>query len=320
MNRDLILVGRRTIEKEAKALGELVHTLGDSFAESCEEIFSCQGTVLTTGIGKSGLVARKWAATFSSTGTKSYFLNAAEASHGDLGIVHPSDLLIALSFSGETDELGSILRHCRETAIPTIAVTGNPESSLASQAKHLLSVHLSEEACPLGLAPTSSTTVMMALGDALAVTLMQMRGFTEKDFARLHPGGSLGRKLWLRVEELMHRESLPIVGPEAPMSQVIIEMTSSRLGVAVVMEGKQIIGIVTDGDLRRALQSGKFLPDSKASVLMTKNPKSLSIEALAVEAREIMEKFSIQQLLITGQSGELVGILHLYDLLKAKVL
>ncbi len=321
MNSDLLLIGRRAIEKEGQALSALAPTLGDSFVKACELIFACKGTVLMTGMGKSGLVARKWASTFSSTGTKAYFINPAEAPHGDLGILHGDDLVVALSYSGETEELGYVLRHAKELGIPTIGVTGSPESSLARQTSLLLSVQVSEEACPLGLAPTTSTTLMMALGDALAVTLIQMRGFTENDFARLHPGGSLGRKLWLRVDSLMHAgTAIPKVDPQGSFAQVLMEMTQKRLGLTVVMEGEEIRGIITDGDLRRYFQRKGGNTQSVAGDLMTTHPKTISVKALAVEAREVMENNKIHQLLVVDSQGKLVGVIHLQDLLRAKVL
>lgn len=319
MDRDLLLLGRRTIEKEADALKAFVSQLDDRFVTVCETLFACQGTVLLSGMGKSGIVARKWASTFSSTGTKSYFVNPAEAPHGDLGIFHANDVLIALSYSGETDELGYVLRHARELGIPTVGVTGNIESSLGRSTSQVLSVEVREEACPLGLAPTTSTTLMMALGDAIAVTLMQMRGFTENDFARLHPGGSLGRRLWLRAEELMHSgEAIPVVAPSANWDSVLLEMTRKRLGLAVVMEGKTIRGVITDGDLRRNLQRAEKKEALSAADLMTLSPCTLDHRALAIEARELMERRKIQHLLIL-QGTELVGVLHLHDLLRAKV-
>ena len=321
MENDLVLIGRQILKKEAEALSAFVNTLDQSFARACELIFNCQGTVLLTGMGKSGLVARKWASTFSSTGTKSYFINPAEASHGDLGIIRPKDILVALSYSGETEELSYILRHARENEITTIGVTGNPKSSLARQASLLLSVYLSEEACPLGLAPTTSTTIMMALGDALASALMQMRGFTEVDFARLHPGGTLGRKLWLRVSELMHKgEAIPRVSSADKLERVLVEMTQKRLGVAVVLENEKIVGLITDGDIRRYFQNRKMNSDGNASDLMTKDPKRIDSKSLAMEAREMMEKNSIHHLLIVNEREELQGVVHLDDLLRHKVL
>ena len=318
---DLVLSGRRTIEKEARALAHFVNRIDEDFARACEMIYACRGTVLLTGMGKSGLVARKWSATFSGTGTKSYFINPAEARHGDLGIIRSEDLLVALSYSGETDELGAILRHSREIGIPAIGVTGDPASSLARQSTLLLSVELSEEACPLGLAPTTSTTLMMALGDAIAVALMQKRGFTGTDFARLHPGGSLGRRLWLRVSELMHKgDAIPVVRPDDSMEHVLIEMTRKFLGLAVVKDGEKVLGIITDGDLRRFFQRNGIPPSAIASEIMTTNPKRLPVNSLAIEAREIMERNKVQQLLIDDENGQLAGVIHLYDLMRAKVM
>lgn len=318
---ELVLFGRRTIEKEAQALAALVDKLDDDFARVCELLYGCRGTILVTGMGKSGLVARKWAATLAGTGTAAYFLNPAEASHGDLGIVRSDDVVVALSYSGETDELGVVLRHCREHNVAAVGVTGNRKSSLARQVQLVLSIELTEEACPLGLAPTSSTTMMMALGDAVAVTLMQMRGFTEQDFARLHPGGSLGRRLWLRVEQLMHAgDEIPRVAAAATLGAVLVEMTSKRLGLAIVMNGDEVLGVITDGDLRRHFQSGEPNAAATAAELMTRDPKTLSRDALAIEARELMEASRITQLLITGENGVLAGVVHLHDLLRAKVL
>jgi arabinose-5-phosphate isomerase len=318
---DIVLIGKQALEKEARALSTFVDSLDENFSVVCQKILSCKGSVLLTGIGKSGLVARKWSSTFSSTGTKSYFINPAEASHGDLGIMHPEDLLIALSYSGETEELGSIVRHAREIEVFRVGITGNSSSSLARQSDITLSVFTPEEVCPLNLAPTTSTTVMMALGDSLAVTLMKLRGFTEKDFARLHPGGSLGRRLWLRVRDIMHgKEAIPRVAPQDTWQSVLLTMTEKRLGLAVVMENEIVLGVITDGDLRRFLQSGKFSQNVCAKEFMTANPKFVSEESLVVEAREIVEKNSIQQLLVKNPEGHLTGVVHFYDLLKKKVL
>jgi len=325
MSSDLVLMGRHTILKEAESLRGLAESLDDRFATACEWIHACRGTVLLTGMGKSGLIARKWASTLSSTGTPAYFVNPAEASHGDLGIVRPGDLLIALSFSGETEELGYVLRHANELGLQTIGVTGAVNSSLARQAGLILTVPSGGEACPLGLAPTSSTTSMMALGDALAGALMQMRGFTERDFARLHPGGSLGRRLWLRARELMHQgEEIPTVAPSDPFDRVLVEMTRKRLGLAVVLDGRAVVGIITDGDLRRYFQRASPQDRHQAQVtaadLMTTHPKTLTGDALAVEARELMEANRIQHLLITGDGGALVGVIHFQNLLRARAL
>lgn len=322
MDNDVISLGRETIRQEAEALAGFVESIDATFAQACHWMLECAGTVVLTGMGKSGLVARKWASTFASTGTKAYFLNPAEASHGDLGILRPEDILVALSLSGETEELTMVLRHAKETGVRSVGVTGNPDSSLAKSTGIVLSVLPSPEACPLGLAPTTSTTLMMALGDALAVALMKLRGFTERDFARLHPGGSLGRKLLLRVSELMHQgDEMPIVSPEEPLEGALLEMTRKRLGLAVVLRDREIAGVITDGDLRRFFQraSSEAKASASAADLMTKGPKRISSNALAVEARETMQLHKIQQLLVVDDGGFLVGVLHLQDLMRARV-
>jgi arabinose-5-phosphate isomerase len=325
MISDVILLGRKVILQEARALDAFGNSLGISFEQTCDAILACRGTVLVTGMGKSGLVARKWASTFSSTGTRAYFVNPAEAPHGDLGVLRPEDLLVALSFSGETEELSFVLKHARENHVNIIGITGNTKSRLAQASNIIISVQVPEEACPLGLAPTTSTTLMMALGDGIAITLMQKRGFTERDFARLHPGGALGRRLWLTVENLMHSgESLPVVSLQDSMENVLLEMTRKCLGLAVVVDEGEIAGVITDGDLRRFFQSNRPLGQDyrvTASALMTKNPKTILRDALAVEAREMMEKKSILQLLVVDSKiKKLIGVVHLHDLLRAKVL
>lgn len=322
MANDIINFGKETLRQEAQALSVFVDCLDENFATACGAILDCKGTVVVTGMGKSGLVGRKWASTFASTGTKAYFLNPAEASHGDLGILRPDDILIALSLSGETEELGVVLRHAADTSVRSIGVTGNLVSSLARRTDIVLNVLPSPEACPLGLAPTTSTTLMMALGDALAVALMKMRGFTERDFARLHPGGTLGRRLWLRVAELMHHgEAIPAVAPQSPLEVVLLEMTRKRLGLAVVFSGGKVAGVITDGDLRRFFQ--KATSETKAAAtaadLMTPGPKTISADALAEEARETFAAHKIQHLLVVDSTGELVGVLHLQDLMRARV-
>jgi arabinose-5-phosphate isomerase len=322
MTSDLILTGRKAIAQEAHALQIFGQSLDATFEDACHLLLNCEGTVLLTGMGKSGLVARKWASTFLSTGTRAYFINPAEAPHGDLGILRDKDILVALSYSGETEELGAILRHASDSGIKTIGVTGNPASSLAKAADIVISVKLSEEACPLNLAPTTSTTVMMALGDALSITLMQKKGFTERDFARLHPGGSLGKRLWLKVSALMHSGGeIPRVDLNDTLERVLVEMTQKRLGCAVV-EGHDLVhGIITDGDLRRFFQrNGRVGDSARAADLMTPSPRVISGDALAVEAREVMEKHAIHQLVVNSADGKLLGILHLDDLLRAKVI
>jgi arabinose-5-phosphate isomerase len=320
MENEFIHSARKTIRQEAEALHSFASGMDLNFAKACETILGCQGTVVLTGMGKSGLVARKWASTFISTGTRSYFLNPAEASHGDLGILQSDDVLIVLSSSGETDEIRPVLNYAAEKKIACIAVTQNGESALGRSCSVLLCVSVKEEACPLGLAPTTSTTLMMALGDALAVALMEKRGFSEKEFARLHPGGALGRRLWLRVSQLMHTgDKIPLVDKSASLKEVLLEMTQKCLGLAVIQERGRAWGIITDGDLRRAFQSRGMDETMRAEDLANREPKSIAQSALAVEAAKWMAASSIQQLLVESESGELVGVVHLYDLLQAKV-
>lgn len=321
VKNDLILMGKRILEKEWNSLATFTNGLDESFADACKMILECRGHAILTGMGKSGHVARKWASTLSSTGTRAYFLDPAEASHGDLGVIHRDDLLIVLSYSGESVELDSVLRYAHEMSIAILGVTNRPDSSLAQASALTLLIKVFEEACPLGLAPTTSTTLMMALGDSIAGTIMQMRGFTERDFARLHPGGYLGRRLWLRVEDVMHRgDSLPVVYTSDPWEKVVLEMTSRRLGLAIVMQNEEVRGIITDGDLRRHLQKGTLAAQPLAHHLMTLQPKCISASALATEAREMMEKNLIHQLLVMDEKNRLVGVIHLHDLMKRKVI
>lgn len=320
MDNSWIQIGKEAIQQEAGALESLADCLDNGFAQACELLFHCTGTVVLTGMGKSGLVARKWAATFMSTGTRAYFLSPAEASHGDLGLLREGDALVALSASGETEELLPVIRFAKESGVPCVAVTQNPQSFLARNASVFLPLQIQEEACPLGLAPTTSTTLMMALGDAVAIVLMRRKGFSEKDFARLHPGGSLGRRLHLQVSTLMHTgEKIPRVPMEMPMSEVLLEMTRKCLGLAVVMHGEEVHGVITDGDLRRAFQGRAMNGRLQASELATTHPKTISESALASEAAERMAQNSIQQLLVKNVDDKLVGVIHLFDLLRAKV-
>ena len=312
---------KAVLEKEAKALLDFSKDLSPAFSDVCEKILQLRGTVLVTGMGKSGIVARKWASTFSSTGTRAYFINPAEAPHGDLGIIGPEDILMVLSNSGETEELSFLLEFAKTKTIPIVGITQNLVSSLATSSDFVLEIPKHQEAEPLNLAPTTSTTLMMALGDALAVTLMQEKKFTERDFASLHPAGTLGKRYARKVKQLMHQgEEIPKVQSHYSISAVLIEMTSKRLGLAVVFDRDTQIGIVTDGDLRRFFQKNGLKENATAKDMMSANPKAISEEALAYEARLLMEKNQIQQLLVSNSQGELTGILHFHDLLKAKII
>lgn len=312
---------RRVIEIEAEALGALAESIGPSFERAVDAILACEGRLVVTGMGKSGLVCRKIAATFASTGTSALFLHAAEAAHGDLGMFARGDVCLAVSNSGRTAELVSLLPAIKRLALPLIAITGDPSSPLAEAADAVLEVRVPREACPLGLAPTASTTATMALGDALAVTVLERRGFSERDFALLHPGGALGTKL-LRVSEVMsaHTE-VPHVSETLAMTEVLTAMTAGGLGVVAVLSSDgDLRGVITDGDVRRGVLRHERFIELPAGQVMTASPKTISGSALAAEALAIMEAHSITSLFILDEAGRKpCGIVHLHDLLRAGV-
>jgi len=314
---------KRVLEQEAQAVRSLIDRIGSEFEEAVALILKCTGKVVVTGVGKSGIIGRKIASTLSSTGTPAFFLHPADALHGDLGMLEGRDIVLAISKSGETEELLSVLPVIKRQGNKLILMTCNPNSSLARAADVVLDVGVKEEACPLGLAPTTSTTATLALGDALAVALLQSRGFKAEDFAKNHPKGALGKKLLLRVRDLMHvGEEFPKVQEEAPMKEVLLEMTSKRLGVTGVMNGGgELVGVITDGDLRRALEKFPDLLNKRAKDIMTCNPKSIEADALAVEALRRMEEYSITSLFVFEKPGDRIpiGIIHLHDILKAGV-
>jgi arabinose-5-phosphate isomerase len=321
MSDERLARARRVLDVETRALGAVRDRLDGRFGAALELLLACHGKVIVTGVGKSGIVCRKIAATLSSTGTPAVFLHAGEGSHGDLGTVARGDLMIAVSNSGEVAEVLRLLPVARRLGIPLVAITGKPDSSLGRAADVTLDVSVPEEACPLGLAPTASTTATMALGDALAVALLEERGFSADDFALLHPGGALGRRL-LRVEDLMHHgTALPLVGPEASLKDTLLEITSKRLGVTgVVDEAGMLVGIVTDGDLRRGLERAADIRTLTARDLMTRNPKTIAATALAAQAVAIMERHSITSLFVLADGTRRpLGVLHLHDLLRASV-
>lgn len=307
--------------KEANAILSLIDRVNEDFIRAVTLLQSCTGKVIVTGIGKSGIISQKIASTLSCSGTPALFLHPAEGIHGDIGMVSKNDVVIAVSNSGETDELLKILPVIKRLGIKLIVVTGNPESLLSKSGDAVLDLGVQEEACPLGLIPTTSTAAAMAMGDALALALLESRGFKEEDFAALHPGGALGRKLLLRVEDVMHvREALPLVSEHDPMQVALIEMSSKRLGVTgVVTEQGELAGIITDGDLRRGLERKKNLLSLTVRDVMTRNPRTIEKEALAAQALQMMEQYSITSLFIVAASGlkKPEGIIHLHDLLKA---
>ena len=320
---DVIAEARRVIRMEAEALLALSEAIDGEFSRAVELILASTGRVVVTGMGKSGLIGQKIASTMASTGTPAFFLHPAEGVHGDLGMIMKGDVVIAVSNSGETEEVLRILPVIKRLGTKLIAVAGNPDSTLARAGDVFLAVSVSEEACPLGLAPTSSTTATLAMGDALAVSLLLRRGFRAEDFALFHPGGSLGKRLILTVEDLMHGGSeLPLVAEETPMREALFVITAKGLGITgVTGPDGALVGVITDGDLRRALERGKDLLGSPASEMMSRRPKRISRFELAASALQRMEEFSITSLFVFDdeQSQQPVGIVHLHDLLKAGI-
>jgi arabinose-5-phosphate isomerase len=312
----------QTFEIEAQALHALAGRQGEGFTRSVRAMLECRGRVIVMGMGKSGHVGRKIAATLASTGTPAFFVHPAEASHGDLGMLMAGDVVLAISNSGESDELAAILPAMRRIGVTLVAMTGNTESMLARHADQVISSAVDQEACPMNLAPTASTTAQMALGDALAVALLDARGFREVDFARSHPGGSLGRKLLMHVRDLMRSGSaLPRVGPRASFIEMLGEMTGKGLGFAAIVDGDgRAIGIFTDGDLRRLIERGADLRALHAEEVMHRQPHSVSADALAVDAAEVMERQRVTSVLVVDAEGRLVGALNSNDLMRAKVI
>lgn len=317
---EILKAARRVLEVESDAVRALAERLDASFARAVELLHGCRGRVVVSGMGKSGLVAKKVAATLAATGTPAVFLHPADGVHGDLGMLVTGDVVVALSNSGETDELLAILPAIKRLGLPLVVLTGNAGSRLARHGDVVLDVSVREEACPLNLTPTASTTAALALGDALAVALLLRRGVQPEDVARLHPGGVLGRRL-VRVEELMHRgAAVPVVREDAPVAAAVREMSAKRLGcTAVVDAGGRLAGIVTDGDLRRAAEAGGGTLPATVAALMTRAPRTVGREELAASALELMERHAITQLLIVDEAGRPDGIVHLHDLLRAKI-
>jgi arabinose-5-phosphate isomerase len=318
----ILELARQTFDIEAAALLGLKQRQGDSFVAAVRAMLACSGRVVVMGMGKSGHVGRKIAATLASTGTPAMFVHPAEASHGDLGMVTPGDVVLAISNSVESDELAAILPAIKRLSVTTIAMTGKPESTLARHADIVLSSAVDQEACPLNLAPTASTTAQMALGDALSVALLDARGFREEDFARSHPGGSLGRRLLTHVHDVMRSgEDVPRVAPDTGMVDTMREMTRKGLGATAVADAQgRIAGIFTDGDLRRLIEAGRDLRDLRAGDVMHAGPRTVRADALAVEAADLMEKHRITSVLVVDADGLLVGALNSNDLMRAKVI
>jgi arabinose-5-phosphate isomerase len=317
----LIAAGRRALEIEGRAIGALVPRLDASFARACSICLECRGRVIVSGMGKSGHIAGKIAATLASTGTPSFFMHAAEASHGDIGMITRDDVLLAISNSGETGEVLLLIPHLSRLGVPIISMTGNTASSLARASTVHLDVSVAEEACPLNLAPTASTTATLAIGDALAVALLEARGFTSQDFARSHPGGALGRKLLMHVADVMRTgNDLPIVSPLVSLAEGLVTMSKKGLGMCVIVESGQMLGVFTDGDLRRVLDRELNVHKTSMREVMTSPGKRVAATELAAEAAHLMEKHSITALPVVDAQGTLVGALNVHDLLRAGVL
>jgi arabinose-5-phosphate isomerase len=313
--------GKRVLDIEARAIASLVDRLDDRFTKAVDLLFICSGKVVVSGMGKSGLIGQKIAATLASTGTPAFFLHPAEGIHGDLGMLARHDTVSALSNSGETEEVLKLLPFVKRLNIPVIALTGRIQSNLAKNSDVILDVSVSEEACPMGLAPTASTTAMLAMGDALAITLLQKRGLREEDFAQFHPGGTLGRRLLLKVQDLMHQgNAVPCIHSNATIHDALLEMTAKKLGMTTVLDDAgRLFGVITDGDLRRCLERGIDLSAARVHDLASRAPKTITPDALAARAVQIMEEFSITSLVVLDEHGSVVGVLHLHDLLKSGI-
>lgn len=321
LKNEFIVLGLAVIETEAKAIAGLIHNINETFIDACECMLKCEGRIVVIGMGKSGHIANKIAATLASTGTPAFFVHPGEASHGDLGMITAKDVVLVLSNSGETDEILTILPLIKRLNTPLISITGNPSSNLATMATINLDVSVEKEACPLGLAPTASTTASLVMGDALAIALLQARGFSAEDFARSHPAGSLGRRLLLLTRDIMHtNDKIPMITTSNNLSDALIEMTSKSLGLtAIVDNDKHIVGIFTDGDLRRTLENKHDIHTTNISSVMTKDCKTISADCLAVEALNIMENKKITALLVVDDQQSLIGVLHMHDILRAGV-
>lgn len=314
--------GRRTIQAEAQALMDLHDRLDNSFSNAIALLLACQGRVVVMGLGKSGHIGRKISATLASTGTPSFFVHSGEAVHGDLGMVTGRDIVIAISYSGNSNELSTVLPVVRRLGTKVIAICGHPQSDLAKLCDVFLDASIQKEACPLNLAPTTSTTVALALGDALAVTCLEARNFGESDFARSHPGGALGRRLLTYVRDVMRQgDDLPLVSPDIPLPQALKEMSLKRMGMTtVVNDNNEPVGIFTDGDLRRLIVRHGDIRHFTMHEVMTSNPKSIAPDELAVEAASLMEKNKLSHMLVVDKQGTLVGAMHMHDLMVAKVI
>ena len=317
--QSILNTAKNTIKSESKAIDYLSELLTEDFAKAVELIYNSKGRVIITGIGKSAIIANKIVATLNSTGTPAIFMHAADAIHGDLGLILEDDVVICISKSGNTPEIKVLVPLIKNANNKMIAITGNIDSFLGQQADFILNTYVEHEACPHNLAPTTSTTAQLVMGDALAVCLLELRGFSSKDFAKYHPGGALGKRLYLRVNDLSSQNQKPQVRLETSLKEVIVEITEKMLGVTAVVENDKIVGIITDGDLRRMLSKSDNFTSLKAKDIMSKNPRRIAEDAMAVDAKEVMEEFGISQLLVE-HDGKYSGVVHLHDLIKEGII
>lgn len=315
----ILSVAQRTLEAESNAIRHLIHQIDEQFAHAVQCILDTQGRVVVSGVGKSAIVASKMVSTFNSTGTPAIFMHAADAIHGDLGTIQKHDVVLCLSQSGNTPEIKVLLPLIRMGNNTLIGITGNRDSILAKRADFVLSTYVEKEACPHNLAPTTSTSAQMALGDALAISLIELRGFSRADFAKYHPGGSLGKRLYLRVGDIVVKNQKPKVSVNASVKEVIVEISEKRLGITAVMDNGKIAGVITDGDIRRMLGTYDDISTLRAQDIMTANPLTLSVDALAVKALEVLQENSFQKLIVL-EKGNYAGVVHIHDLIDEGIL
>ncbi len=315
-NNRILEFAKKTLELEGHSVLQLIDYLDDNFSKAVDLIYHSKGRVIVTGVGKSAIIANKIVATLNSTGTPAIFMHAADAIHGDLGLVQNDDIVLCISKSGDTPEIKVLIPFIKSNHNTLIGMTGNPNSFLATHSDFVLRTTVEKEACPNDLAPTTSTTAQLAMGDAIAVSLLQLRSFTSSDFAKYHPGGALGKKLYLRVGDLSSQNEVPIVSPQTKLKDIILEITNKRLGLTAVLEGTKLLGIITDGDLRRMLQNNPDLNQVTAMDIMTKDPKTIEESEMAYAAKELMENFGISQLIVINDRGNYCGVLHMHDLIR----
>lgn len=320
LSDQIISTAKETISNEAEAISNLENFIDDEFAHAVQKIYQSKGRVVITGIGKSAIIANKIVATLNSTGTPSIFMHAADAIHGDLGIVQENDVVICISKSGNSPEIKVLVPLIKNFKNTLIALTANKESYLGKEADFVLNCYIEKEACPNNLAPTTSTTAQMVIGDALAVCLLDLKGFTSSDFAKYHPGGSLGKKLYLRVSDIIVQNQVPQISPETNIANAIIEISEKMLGVTAVLENEEIVGIITDGDIRRMLKNHEEIKGLIAKDIMSKNPKTIHEDKLAVEALEVLEDNQITQLLAVDKTGRYKGVVHIHNLIREGIL